>query len=101
MTTTQVIAKAQESLNHAALAAKDSGVMQWETKRHNSVVAIVLVNCLAKGWQPTAADMFAFISATYNQSAWRQKFEKEGIFSKGRKSADNDIAALMAEGIGE
>lgn len=101
MTNVQVIAKVQEALNLGAQAAKDAGETTWRTERHNVIVAAVLSKAIAAGWQPSPAEMFQVIQSTYNHSAWRQKFEKEGLFKTGKKAGDRDIAALLGQLEGE
>lgn len=97
MTNAMLIAKVKESIQLGAKAAKDAGETKWTTERHNVIVAATIAKAIKEGWQPTPAEVFAFIQATYNHSAWRQKFEEQGLFQSGRKSADRDIAGLLGQ----
>lgn len=101
MTNTQMIQKTQENLMLRGQAAKDAGEPKWTSDMQNIVVGTMVSKAIAAGWAPTPKEAWDFQVACANQSAWRQKFEELGYFAKGKKSADKDIAKLLAEGEAE
>ena len=96
--------KAGEVLGLAAKAAKDRGVVAWTADEHVRACGYIIRVLFhpkdpeAAKLEPTAANYAAVFHAVYNQSAWRQKFEKDGIFEKkAAKSYDNAMQELEEE----
>lgn len=88
----------------AARAMADKGRTQWPAEMHRQTCALLMSRALAKfSIPPEPFTLAAMLRVVDNHSAWRQKFEKEGIFPKSSpaRSADDYLAELAEEGVGE
>lgn len=98
----EAIRKSSEEMFLGAKAFKDKGYTAYEARLHAALVGRIIANRLNDGMQANDKNFAALFHALYNHSAWRQKFEKEGIFPKaGAKESglDNLLASLDEEGV--
>jgi hypothetical protein len=101
-----MIKKAGDTMTLAAQAFADRGQKSYTTEMHAACAgkAIESVQAAKEAAQAgqterkplTAAEFAALFHALYNQSAWRQKFEKAGVFAAATKRATT-FEGLMAE----
>lgn len=97
------IAKAAEIMKLAAQHGKDKGKIAWAAEDHATAAGYCLRVVFhpkdgKDALEPTAANYAAMFHALYNHSAWRQKFEKDGIFAKaGERSLASTVSELEEE----
>jgi hypothetical protein len=98
MTIQEMIKKACETMQLAAQAFADRGQKAYTTEMHAACAgkALETVQKAKEEGPLSAAEFAALMHALYNQSAWRQKFEKAGVFAAAGKRATT-FDALMAE----
>jgi hypothetical protein len=114
MTIQEMIKKACETMQLAAQAFADRGQKSYTTEMHaacaGKAINIIMQDrareigdeieksqaCASVTVTLSAAELAALFHALYNQSAWRQKFEKAGIFAAATKRATT-FEGLMAE----
>lgn len=95
MTTQEKIAKAAETMKVAAQAFVDRGQKTYTAEIHCACAGKSLA--VAQGEEKlTATDAAALFHALYNHSAWRQRFEKAGLFATATKRVST-FEGLMAE----
>ncbi len=95
----------EEAMFAGAQVQKDSGRTEYKAEIHRALAAYAMAKGIAKfGLAPTAANLRTLLAMVDNHSAWRQRFEKKGIFPKkedrpvGAK-ADDYLAQLEEEGV--
>lgn len=90
--------KVSEIMKLAAQHAKDKGAIAWSAEAHATAAGyclrVVFQPKDGQGLEPTAANYAGMFHALYNHSAWRQKFEKAGIFAK---QGERSLAGLVGE----
>jgi hypothetical protein len=100
-----MIKKASETMTLAAQAFADRGQKSYTTEMHAACAGKALESVQREMIAKTpegerqvlnAAELAALFHALYNQSAWRQKFEKAGVFAAATKRATT-FEGLMAE----
>jgi len=96
MDTTIAVVKAQEMMVNGAKAFADKGETQFKAAMHQALCGRILSKLVAEGLEPSAKNMTVVFAAVQNHSAWRQKFEKDGVFT-GKKEAKNDYAEFLEE----
>jgi hypothetical protein len=97
--------KADEMMWNGARAAKDRGAVAWTAEEHVRICGLIIrvlfhpKDDSAARLEPTSANYAAVFYALYNQSAWRQKFEKDNkvFVKKAAKSFDTAMDALEEE----
>lgn len=91
-----------ETMELVARAQADKGVKVYTAATHAAGVGIGMSKALQAGMEPSRENMTALFHAGYNHSAWRQKFEKAGIFPTAAKrpaSSDDLLKELAEEGV--
>lgn len=92
------IATAAGDLELAARHFKDKGATSYTAELHASACGFAIAKTLKAGMEVNSANCGALFHALYNQSAWRQKFEKAGIFAKvGERSLESLVDSLEEE----
>lgn len=86
-----------EQMTLAAKALKDRGVKEYDSDAHAMIASLVIAKLHGPG-EITAKKIRPLFRALANQSAWRQKFEREEIFSPASK---RDAAADLMEELQE
>jgi cobyric acid synthase len=86
-----IVTKAQETMKVCAQAFADRGHKSYTVELHCACAARSTDRSLAMlvgedGEPAREAVLGALFHALYNQSAWRQKFEKEKIFTSAPKA---------------
>lgn len=102
MANPQIIAKACEVMLLGAKAFKDKGYGSYEARLHAALMGKAIAQAVEQGMEANESNLAALSHALYNHSAWRQKFEKEGIFQKAaakQSGLDNLLAELKEEGV--
>ena len=102
MQVNEAIRKSSEEMFLGAQAFKDKGYKAYEAKLHAALVGRCLAKRISEGMEPNDKNLGAMFHALYNHSAWRQKFEKKGIFEKASAKddgLDNLLASLEDEGL--
>lgn len=98
----KVIETAASNLELAAKHFKDKGATAYTAELHASACGYALAKALKDGMEPTSTNLGALFHAVYNQSAWRQKFEKAKLFpKKEERSLDTLVNDLEKEMDGE
>tara|TARA_R110000868_G_scaffold40556_2_gene139838 strand:+ start:1518 stop:1838 length:321 start_codon:yes stop_codon:yes gene_type:complete len=103
MDTTQikkVLAKASETMTLAAQHYKDKGATKYTAELHCGSVGYAMAQAVKGGMEANSANLGAMVHALYNHSAWRQKFEKAGIFEKAQERSFENMAAGLEEEFG-
>lgn len=85
------------TLELSARAFKDKGFESYEARCHSAACGRVISKAIAGGLEPSQANMGELFQAIANHSAWRQKFEKLGIFTKASEKAPSQSLADMLE----
>jgi hypothetical protein len=99
--------KAGELMDLGAKAAKDRGVTAWTADEHSTLVGYVIrvlfqpKDTDAPRLEMTNGHCRAVFHALYNQSAWRQKFEKAKYFTAKAAKSYDDVMADLEEEMGE
>lgn len=88
---------AAETMKLGAQVQKDEGRTAYKAEMHAALAGHAMAKELAAGLEPTAGNLAAMFHALYNHSAWRQKFEKDGIFPKAEERAKGGLADLLSE----
>jgi hypothetical protein len=115
MTIQEMIKKAGDTMTLAAQAFADRGQKSYTTEMHAACAGKAIAGVQAAKVKEltdsaqsdtdmllTAAELAAMFHALYNQSAWRQKFEKAGVFAAATKRAttfEEYAAQLDEEGV--
>ena len=104
-TNRELVAIAQGVIESAAKAFKDRGADSYSADRHAAGMGLALHKAQKENGEALNADQLAALChATYNHSAFRQKFEKAGIFPKAEARVSglgNLLAELSEEGVSE
>lgn len=97
MTTQDMIQKAAEVVKLGAQAMADRGQKVYTVEIHCAVAGKAMCEVAKVHGQPlTGAETAALFHALYNHSAWRQKLEKEKVFTPLAKRATT-FESLMQE----
>lgn len=96
MTTTEMIAKAQETMKLAAQAFADKGETTFKAAMHQAICGHILSKHIAGGGATDAKTLTTLFAAISNHSHWRQVLEREGVFT-AKKEAKNDYSDLLNE----
>jgi hypothetical protein len=106
--TVDALKKASEILDLAARAEKDKGATAWTATLHVKVCGYIMRVLFAPKdpnaarLEQTSENYAAVFHAIYNQSAWRQKFEKAEIFEKSTVAKGKEYGtAELEEEMGE
>ena len=98
MTLQDAITMAGTTLELSARAFKDKGFESYEAKCHAAACGRAIAKAIGGGMEPNQANLGGLFQAIYNHSAWRQKFEKLGIYTKaGDKVASQSLAEMLEE----
>lgn len=95
----------EEAMYAGAQVQKDNGRTEYKAEIHRALAAYAMAKALGKfNLPPTAANLRTLLAMVDNHSAWRQKFEKKGIFPKkedrpASAKADDYLAQLEEEGV--
>ena len=91
----------------AARMYQDKGRTEYKAELHRAAAALALEKAMGKfKLEPNARNLATLLGMVDNHSAWRQRFEKAGIFpAKGAaplgSKTDSLLAELAEEGVGE
>jgi hypothetical protein len=107
MTIQEMIKKAGDTMTLAAQAFADRGQKAYTTEMHAACAGKAISNAIQELPDDPVVDdagneigkatvVAALFHALYNQSAWRQKFEKAKVFEPATKRATT-FEGLMAE----
>lgn len=102
MQVNEAIRKSSEEMFLGAQAFKDQGFSAYEARLHAALVGRCLAKRISEGMKPNDKNFAALFHALYNHGAWRQKFEKKGVFEKASAKdggLDNLLASLEDEGV--
>lgn len=91
--------KCAETMMLVAQALKDRGATSYKAEMHVTAMAIAIEKVVKAGMEVSRENMTAVIHALYNHSAWRQKFEKAGVFAKAGDRTGDILAAMQEEGV--
>lgn len=103
----QVASFVQETMTAAARMYQDKGRTEYKAELHRAAAAVAMEKTMSKfGFAPSARNIAVLLGMVDNHSAWRQRFEKAGIFpAKGAaplgSKTDSLLAELAEEGVGE
>ncbi len=86
-TVEEAIKVAGENMEMIAKTFKEKGKKVYNAELHSQAAGFVMRQAFAPKngelpVEPTSANYCAMFHALYNQSAWRQKWEKAGYFTK-------------------
>jgi len=94
----QALKKCDETLRLAAQHWKDKGARAYTAEMHSTACGLAMRQVFfpanGEAFEPTATNVADVFHALYNHSAWRQKFEKAGLFPK---KEDRSAVSLMQE----
>lgn len=98
MTIQDAITNAGATMELAARSFKDKGRKHYSADLHYGAMGFAMAKEVKAGLVPDATNLAAMSKALGNHSAWRQKWEKLGLFPKaGPAAAENVIAELEEE----
>lgn len=97
MTIQEAIIQAGSTMQLAAQSYKDKGRTHYSADLHYGAMGVAIAKLVKAGLEPSAANIYALSKALANHSAWRQKFEKQGLFPKAGPAAATDIIAELEE----
>lgn len=103
MTIEQALVKAQEYMEKNARVVaegmtKDGLTPQYRAKAHAAAAGRIMSHLLTNGvdeLEPSAVNMTVLFHGLHNHSAWRQKFEKKGIFPQSAEAKAKDPAKVQ------
>lgn len=80
---------------------KDKGELQYTALLHTNAAGLAMKKTFVDGGlEPTAVNYAGVFATLHNHSAWRQKFEKAGIFPKATARDVTDQIASLEEELG-
>ncbi len=109
MTIQEAVAKVHDYMERNARAvaegmAKEGLVPSYKAKAHSAAAGRVIAHCFGQGLEVNEVNATVLFHSLANHSAWRQKFEKKGLFpASGEKKevdpkkAQDKVARLMEE----
>ena len=102
--------KVDETMQLCARHYADVGVKVYSADKHTNAAGLALKKVLAPAAladgtpadavELTSANLAMLFHALYNHSAWRQKFEKAGLFEKKSERTVGDAIAELEEEVG-
>lgn len=98
----KVLDKAAERMELCAKHFKDKGASAYTAALHSSAAGIAIARAFEgdDALELTPKNVTTLFHALYNHSAWRQKWEKAGLFAKAsERSLDGLVEDLDSEGI--
>lgn len=104
VTLASIAGKVEEMMFAAAKVHQDRGRIEYKADMHRSAVGYAMAKAFADGLPMTAGNLVGLLAMLDNHSAWRQRFEKKGIFPKASERpkaalVDDYLAELSEEGV--
>ena len=102
---TALAALITETMEAGARVQKDKGRIEYKAEIHRALAAYSMAKAMERySLKPDAPTLRMLLAMVDNHSAWRQRFEKAGIFPKKDQrpigaAVDDYLAELADEGV--